>query len=148
MERLTVPGDLDSLGAIRGFVRTAAVAAGLDKTATYRLCLAVDEIATNIITHGYKEAGLKGGITVWNEIVDNTLKIHIEDTGARYDVAQYADPENLHRPFAQRTEGGLGVYLAIQGVDGFTYESDGGTNRHTFVVNLTGSLTGPTEPGR
>lgn len=141
MEPLVVPGTLDSLGAIRDYVRAAAAAAGLDKTATYRLSLAVDEIASNIVMHGYDEAGLKGEIRVRSEVGDQTLKIHLEDTGATYDVASFKDPENLHRPFAERTEGGLGVYLATQGVDGLTYATEQGRNRHTFVVNLTRSMT-------
>ncbi len=148
MEPLVVPGALDSLGAIRDYVRAAATAAGLDKTATYRLSLAVDEIASNIVMHGYDEAGLKGEIRAWSEVGDQALKIHLEDTGATYDVAAFKDPENLHRPFAQRTEGGLGVYLATQGVDGLSYASEQGRNRHTFVVNLARSLTSSTGQGR
>lgn len=139
MDKLAVPGELTSLGAIRDFVRAAATAAGIDKTATYRLSLAVDEIASNIVMHGYDEAGKHGTITVWTEVDAGALKVHMEDTGASYDVSQYQDPDNLHRPFAERTEGGLGVYLAIQGVDGFSYETEGGRNRHTFEVNLTRS---------
>ena len=140
MDKLSVPGELTSLGAIRDYVRAAAMAAGIEKTATYRLCLAVDEIASNIVMHGYDEAGLRGDITMWAEIDAGVLKIEIEDTGASYDVAQYQDPDNLHRPFAERTEGGLGVFLAIQGVDRFNYATAGGTNRHTFEVNLARSV--------
>jgi anti-sigma regulatory factor (Ser/Thr protein kinase) len=139
MDKLAVPGELTSLGAIRDFVRASAMAAGIDKTATYRLCLAVDEIASNIVMHGYDEAGKHGDITVRAEVDANVLRIQIEDTGATYDVSQYEDPENLHRTFSSRTEGGLGVYLAIQGVDRFNYETEDGRNRHTFEVNLTRS---------
>src|SRR5512146_3125381 len=141
MEPLVVAGDLGSLGAIRDFVRAAATAAGLDKAATYRLSLAVDEIASNVVMHGYDEAGLKGEIRAWVEMDEHALKVHLEDSGATYDASKYQDPENLHRPLEKRTEGGLGVYLARQGVDGFSYSSEQGRNRHTFVMNLTGSLT-------
>ena len=115
------------------------MAAGIDKPATYRLSLAVDEIASNIVMHGYDEAGKHGDITVRAEVDANVLRIQIEDTGATYDVSQYEDPANLHRSFSSRTEGGLGVYLAIQGVDRFNYETEDGRNRHTFEVNLTRS---------
>lgn len=143
MEPLVVPGTLESLGAIRDLVRTAAGAAGLDTPAAYRLTLAVDEIASNIVMHGYEEAGRSGDIRVWSETDEGALRIVLEDTGATYDVSSYGDPKNLDRPLSERTEGGLGVYLAIQGVDAFSYASERGRNRHTFVVNLTGSLTGP-----
>ena len=148
MGPLVVPGSLESLGAIREYVRTAAGMAGLDKTATYRLSLAVDEIASNIVMHGYDEAGLKGDITASAELSEEALKINLEDSGATYDVSQYRDPANLHRPLSERTEGGFGVYLAMQGVDGFTYTTEHGRNRHTFVVNLTHSMTTSAGPRR
>ena len=58
MDSMVVPGVLDSLSAIGRYVLGAAWAAGLDKRAAYRLRLAVDEIATNAVLHGYQEAGL------------------------------------------------------------------------------------------
>ncbi|MGA9380780.1 MAG: ATP-binding protein, partial [Phormidium sp.] len=54
MEQLTVPGTLDSLSKISDYVLSAASAAGLDKKASYKLRLAVDEIATNVIVYGYE----------------------------------------------------------------------------------------------
>jgi anti-sigma regulatory factor (Ser/Thr protein kinase) len=49
MKSSTVPATLDSLGPIADYVMAAAAAAGLDRRASYRLRLAVDEIATNIM---------------------------------------------------------------------------------------------------
>ena len=52
MDGLTVGATLESLSAIGAFIRDAAAEAGLDSRAAYRLRLAVDEMATNIIVHG------------------------------------------------------------------------------------------------
>ncbi|MFZ2491175.1 MAG: SpoIIE family protein phosphatase [Thermoanaerobaculia bacterium] len=136
MDAIVLPGVLDSLGPIRGYVREAAEKAGLEKTATYKLSLAVDEIASNIVMHGYDEAGLSGEIRIWSELDGPALKIHLEDTGASYEFS-HDEPANLHRPLSERTEGGFGVYLAIQGVDGVDYKTEGGRNRHTFVMDVT-----------
>lgn len=135
MEPLTVEGKLDSLGAIAQYVIAAATTAGLDKKATYRLRLAVDEIATNIIVHGYEESNLEGDITLSAEIDEKCLSITLEDTGPVYDPATRPDPENLNQPMEERSIGGLGVYLAFQGVDRFTYERAGDRNRNIFVTN-------------
>ncbi|MFM7580154.1 MAG: ATP-binding protein, partial [Microcystaceae cyanobacterium] len=62
METLTVPGTLDSLAPIAEYVMAVATEAGLEKKAVYKLRLAVDEMASNIIIHGYEEAGLTGEI--------------------------------------------------------------------------------------
>ncbi len=134
METLTVPGTLDSLGPIAEYIKAAAAVAGLDKKAAYRLRLAVDEIATNIITHGYLKAGLEGIMNLKADIDAKTLTISIEDTGVAYDPRS-EDPAGLDLPPEQRQIGGLGVYLAIKNVDKFLYERVGDRNRHAFVMN-------------
>jgi anti-sigma regulatory factor (Ser/Thr protein kinase) len=136
MKTLTVSGTLDSLGEIAKYVMQAAEAASLDKKSAYKLRLAVDEIATNIIIHGYEEAGLTGKIDLSAEIDDSTLTICIEDTGAKYDPNRtlVVKEKELTKPLAERPIGGLGVYLAIQGVDKYLYERIGNRNRNIFVV--------------
>jgi len=137
MESLTVSGTLDSLGAIAKYVIKAAESAGLDKKAVYKLRLAVDEIATNIILHGYEEAGLEGNIDISGTLQESALTICLEDTGARYDPHDKVtvQAEELNKPLEDRPIGGLGVYLAIQGVDKYYYERVGDKNRNIFVVN-------------
>lgn len=134
MDPLTVPGTLASLGDLRKYVTAAAMGAGLDKKAAYRLNLAVDEIATNVITHGYIEASREGEIDVNTEIDEETLIIHLEDTGEVYNPIEYQTPDDLDQPPEQRQIGGLGVFIAIQSVDKFLYERIGNRNRHTFVM--------------
>ncbi len=134
MEPLTVAGKLESLGAIAQYVMAAAEAAGLDKKAAYRLRLAVDEIATNIILHGYEEAGQEGDVVVNGTLDPECLTIALEDTGIPYDPNRQAQPEGLDRPIEERHIGGLGVYLAFQGVDRFLYERTGDRNRNIFVM--------------
>ncbi|MBW4577624.1 MAG: ATP-binding protein [Aphanothece sp. CMT-3BRIN-NPC111] len=137
MEPLTVPGTLDSLGAIATYVMAAAAAAGLDKKASYKLRLAVDEIATNIIIHGYEEAGRKGTLDLQADLDEQTLTISIEDTGVAYNPnqAEKLEEEVFNLPLEQRKIGGMGLYLAIQGVDKFLYERFQNRNRNIFVVN-------------
>jgi anti-sigma regulatory factor (Ser/Thr protein kinase) len=45
------------------------------------------------------------------------------------------EEEALKQPLEQRQIGGLGIYLAIQGVDRFIYQRDSDRNRNTFVMN-------------
>ena len=71
MDAVTLPGTLDALSPIRDYVKAAAASAGLDHTATYNLLLAVDEIATNVVLHGYEEAGLQGDISIAATHEDN-----------------------------------------------------------------------------
>jgi serine/threonine-protein kinase RsbW len=134
MEPLIVPGALESLEAITAFVTETAAAAAVNEEASYRLRLAVDEITTNIITHGYVAAGIQGALELWADIDEKSVTIYIEDKGQTYNPLQYQRPDDLDRPLDQRQVGGLGVYLAMQSVDKFAYEHVGDRNRHTLVV--------------
>ena len=52
----------ESLKALRDYAVQAAETAGLSKARIDGLRMAVDEYATNIITYGYRDAGLEGDI--------------------------------------------------------------------------------------
>jgi len=138
MEKLTVPGTLDSLSEISKYVLSAASAAGLDKKASYRLRLAVDEIATNVIVYGYEDSKIQGNLDLQAKIDDNSLTILMEDNAAAFDPTTkfMLEEASINLPMEQRAIGGLGVYLAIQGVDRFMYERVGDRNRHIFLVHL------------
>jgi phosphoserine phosphatase RsbU/P len=138
MDAITLPGTLDALSPIRDYVKEAAASAGLDHTATYNLMLAVDEIATNVILHGYEEAGIKGNISVAAARQDDSLVIHLSDNGKSYDPSAHRTPDDevLCRELSDRPIGGLGIMLAKDGVDDLQYESTDRGNEHRFVVRL------------
>lgn len=135
MQSLTVPGNLESLQAIRDFVMAAADEAGIDERNAYRLSLAVDEIATNIIIYGYAAGALGGDVTVQANQADDSLHIVLEDTSPPFDPLSRGEPGGLDAPLEDRAIGGLGVYLARRNVDEFRYEYVDGRNRNIFVVN-------------
>lgn len=136
METLTVPGTLDSLGAIAEYVSKVAARAGLEKTAAYKLRLAVDELVSNAIIHGYEEAGLNGEIDLAASMDDSKLTLSIEDTGLAYDPTQHRLPteDELSKALIQRPHGGLGIYLVLDGVDELRYERIGDRNRNILIV--------------
>ncbi len=137
MDPLVLPGELASLSPIGRYVMDAAAAAGLDRAAAYKLRLAVDEIATNVVVHGYQEVALDGALTVSATIDDRALTIVVEDTARPFDPTAFSlpDEEDLDLPLDERPIGGLGVLLAREGVDDFRYERLDGRNRTFIVVN-------------
>lgn len=134
MEPLILPGTLDALTKIGAFVLEAASMAGLERKLAYRLRLAVDEIATNAVVYGYDRVGEEGNLVVTAEIGDGELTIILEDTGPPYDPFDTPSPDDLDEPLESRDIGGLGVFLAVQGVDEFRYEWADGTNRNIFTM--------------
>ena len=135
MKELTVPGVLDSLKAVRDYVTAASAEAGLDKKAAYRLLLAIDELATNSIIHGYEEQNLTGNLYLRAVIDEKSLTVDVEDTGNEYNPLEREKPAHINAPMEDRPIGGLGTYLAMTGVDDFRYQRVGDRNRNTFVVH-------------
>jgi anti-sigma regulatory factor (Ser/Thr protein kinase) len=136
MTEHTFPGTLDSLEPIRDLVAKHAAAAGLDRNSVYKLCLAVDEIATNIITHGYGEAGLSGEISVRATALDDSFQVDLLDSGRAYDPWTHDQQSgtDLDLSLDQRRIGGLGILLARDSVDDLQYRSDSDRNVHRFIV--------------
>jgi serine/threonine-protein kinase RsbW len=135
---LIVPAELESLAAIYDFVERAAQMAGLCQADAYRLRLAVDEIATNAIAHGY--AGQKGELNLRARLDRRALTIFLEDSGPEFDPWRQPPPADLDRPLIERQPGGLGVYLARYGADSVAYERVDGRNRISLVMNRPGHV--------
>ena len=136
MDKLTVPATLDALAKFREYVQAAAQEAGVDRMRSYNLALAVDEFATNIVTHGYAEQNRTGDVSIQGEVRDGSLFVTLEDHGVAFDPRTRAMPreEDLAKPLDERPIGGLGIYLAVRGVDQFDYRREGDRNLNTFGV--------------
>ena len=136
MQPLIVPGRLDSLEKIRKYVLQAAKNADLEKSRAYKLSLAVDEIATNIINYGYQRAGIEGDILVEADLDEHSLTITLDDTGGYFDptLKPPPPPEDFTQPLGERAIGGWGVYLAIQSVDQFHYQRFDEHNKNIFTM--------------
>lgn len=132
MEQLTFAGTLDSLAAIAEQVKREAARAGLAKRAAYGLRLAVDELATNIVVHGYGNAGHTGPIWLATELGPEWLTVVLEDEAPAFDPRSIAPPDDLAAPAEERAIGGLGVFLVLEEVDQFDYERAAGRNRSTL----------------
>lgn len=145
MEPLTVAGELNSLASIRHYVLSAATQAGLDEKTQYAIALASDEIATNIITHGYPIAAKTGDVEITAVLEDDGLTIVIEDSGSSYDPGRALEDSRIDESIEERPVGGLGTYLAVSNVDRFHYERLNERNRHTLFVRRRMRKDTPTE---
>jgi sigma-B regulation protein RsbU (phosphoserine phosphatase) len=131
---LVVPGEVSSLAAIADYVTSVAMEAGLERRAVYRLRLAVDEIATNIILHGYQENCLGGYIELAAGFDEQVLTLSIEDTAPAYDPRPHLRQGTSREPLEQRAEGGLGLLLVSRSVDSLLYQRVGGKNLNVLQM--------------
>lgn len=129
---LRVPARLDALDGIARYVSALAGRAGLGKDAVYRLRLAVDELATNVVIHGYR--GADGQITVAGGIETDRVWVRIEDAAPPFDPRDGMRPPDDALPPESRRVGGLGVHLALTSVDLFTHAFREDRNISTLTI--------------
>jgi len=92
--------------------------------------LAVEEVITNIIKHGYKKPG--GEIIVSSRISPERIEVQIMDTAPRFNPLSVPEPE-LDSTIEDRNIGGLGIFLIRQVMDEVTYRYEDGKN----ILSLT-----------
>ena len=128
--KILVPAELQNLGVIRRFVQETAIALGCDRKAVADMLQAVEEVAANIVVHGYR--GQPGDIEVEVGLEKSVLVIRLRDRAILFDPTSVPPPD-LTRPLEERRLGGLGVHLARHFTDSMTYRvTDDGRNELTL----------------
>lgn len=118
---------------VAGFVRSLATLGGLTDRQAYRLRLAADEITTNIAVHGYH--GADGPMEIEGGVEDDTVWLRIEDEARPFDPRGHDPRAMLQSGLDTRQEGGLGLFLALSGLDDFAYDYAHGRNRNTLIMH-------------
>lgn len=128
---LRVAADVAQLAAIRAFVEQHAQALGIDASTIYDLVLAVNEVATNIVIHGYRRQ--PGEIEIDLRRQGDAIEIRLRDQAQRFDPTRVPEPD-LNLPLHKRPLGGMGVHVTRQIMDTMRYRvtPDGG-NELTLV---------------
>jgi serine/threonine-protein kinase RsbW len=103
--------DSSCLSAIREFVAQASRDLDADELAIADLELAVDEICSNVIKHGYSGQGGRIEITV--EPVAGGVQVTVRDWGKSFDPQAVPVPD-IDAPLEERPLGGLGLFLVRQ----------------------------------
>lgn len=131
---LLLPADPRSLDEVTAYV-LKVVGEYLRAPTAYRMRLAADEVATNIVTHGRVRGGQD--LSVSGGVDDDMVWIRFRDTGPAFDPHSAAAPD-LTLPPALRPVGGLGLHLAFNVLDRFDYERVDGANINTLGMRRDG----------
>lgn len=110
---------LSELDVLCEHLRRFCREAGVSKRRTFELNLALDELFTNIISHGFRD-GKDHAVQVTCARIDGVLKITIEDDGIPFNPAAAPDPD-LNCAFREREVGGLGIHLIRAYMDRIDY---------------------------
>jgi len=109
---------LDQLAAIRDFVQQEADRLGVDQSAIDDLLLAVTEVVTNSIEHGYQ--GQPGPVEIEIDTVGDSVVVRLRDQAPAFDPRLAPLPDTSLPPQA-RPVGGLGVFLVRNITDEMSY---------------------------
>ncbi len=128
---LRVAADVAQLATIRAFVEQQARALNVDAFDTYDLILAANEVATNIVVHGYR--GRPGAIEIELRRLGDTIEISLRDQAPLFDPTQVPTPD-LTLPLHKRPFGGMGVHVTRELMDAIRYRiMPAGGNELTLV---------------
>lgn len=128
--KFRIDADVNQLIDARQFVEETAARFQVASEVISKVVLAVDELITNIIVHGYR--GQAGSIEIELRALGTDLEIRLIDQSPPFDPAQVPNPDT-HLPLDERPLGGMGIYLARTIMDEMSYRSSGRGNELTLV---------------
>ncbi len=136
MIQIELPADPAYLVVLCAAVKTFATTQGLSNEESRRLEVAVDEVATNVIIHAYKESK-DAHYRVELSRESNDIIIKIFDRGDGFELEKVPEP-NVMVPIEDLALGGLGLFLARKMTDQIHYQkNDNGENCLTLRKHLT-----------
>ncbi len=124
-EEIQVPAHIDYLGELRNFVTKAGRKHGFSDSIVNAFKLSIDEAATNIIKHAYRD--WEGMIKMRVIVKKNSLTVLLIDQGKFFDPSRVQDPD-LERYVQIGKKGGLGIFIMRKLIDEIEY-------RHTEEGN-------------
>jgi len=125
--RIVIPGIQDRVPDVCDFVVAAARRAGLNERAVYHCQMAVDEACTNVIEHGFDNAGGTGQIEVRCRDDGESYTVRIADNSPPFNPLLRDDPDP-DAPLTDREPGGWGIYFIKKMMDAASYYYEGGKN--------------------
>ena len=109
--------------------------AQLPEDVIFRVMVALDEVVTNIVRHGFDSEG-GHHILLRIAVNDGFVKAVVEDDGPPFDLRTVA-PADIDAPIERRPIGGLGVHLIRSLTHGLEYCREGARNILTLTFVAT-----------
>ena len=122
---LTIGSDIEKIPLVSARLEDAMEAYGFSPEEILDTQLAVEEVITNVIVHGYKKTGHE--IHLSCRFTGDRIEIKVADSAPQFDPLSIPEPE-LDGDVDERRIGGLGIYLVRQVIDTVSYRYENGRN--------------------
>lgn len=109
---------------------------GLSDTAVWPFLVALDEVISNTVAHGFGEAAGAGRIEVEFDLRDGVMAVHVLDDAPPFNPLEVPPPD-LTAPLEDRPVGGLGIHILRELMDNVAYRRADGRNQLTFARRVS-----------
>lgn len=127
MVEITIVNRRAEFARVTSLVDQLGVEHRLPREVIADVCIALDEILTNITDYAYIDDA-EHEIHIRFEALDNVLEAVIEDGGAPFNPLAIPAPD-VSAPLHERRVGGVGIHFVRNLMDEVTYERAGERNR-------------------
>lgn len=134
---LVVENKLAELDRVLAELTAWCEANALPEETLYELKIIVDEVASNIIRHGFQD-GTSHSFQLDLSLSGGDVSIDVVDEGVHFNPL-IIPPPDLSRPIEERRPGGLGIYMVKNLVDDLEYRRENGKNFLTLRKKAKGS---------
>lgn len=136
-QTLTIAADLAELARVMQMIDDFCAGMAVSAADVSALHLALEEIVTNVITHGYHSDASRSFSVELEAIAADRIRAVVTDDAPAYNPL--ARPEvNTNLPLEVRPVGGLGVHLVKKLMDVCLYEQHDGKNLFSIERKLSG----------
>ncbi|MDE0383820.1 MAG: ATP-binding protein [Defluviicoccus sp.] len=133
---IALENDLRKIARVAARIEEFCSARGIAPNTVYAVNLAIDELLTNTIGHGYDDDE-PHRIEVIVRLEENTLVVAIVDDSAPFDPTDTREPD-IDALIDGRETDGLGMLLVNRTMDRVEYRRQNGCNVVTLTKNATG----------
>jgi len=131
---LRMPAETAMLEQLAQWVELCAEHRLIPADIVFHVNLVLDELVSNIISHGHWEGGLST-IDIGIERGGGRVTLTVEDDGVPFDPTQVG-PVDIAAPLEHRAVGGLGLHFVRSFMDDVSYRYSGGRNHLTLIRHL------------
>ena len=123
---IRLPAEVREIERLNRLVRQFGELHEIPSRTLYAVNLALDEVVTNVVLHGFDEAAGQE-IAVRMETVDGEFRSEVRDGGREFDPMSAPLPD-LSAALHERTLGGLGIHLVRSLMDRVEYRREDAKN--------------------
>ena len=135
MKELTLKAAIENIPQVTAFLDEQLEALDCPMKAQMQLDVALDELFSNIAYYAYAPETGEATVRFTFDEITRTVALTLIDNGVPFDPLAKEDPD-ITLPAAERSVGGLGIFLVRKTMDSMDYRYENGKNILTIQKRI------------